>query len=458
MRRVRIAFKRTVMETLAALRGKLSPVPAGKYLLGLSGGADSVALLLMLLPAVRAEQIRLEAVHVNHGLRGHESDEDERFCKALCRKESVPLYTCSADLSGKRDEASAREARYAVFRKRYEEYGADALILAHQADDQAETFMMRLLRGAGPDGLACMKEDETVGNIRILRPMLSMRRDEIRNALRESGVPWREDASNHDLSYLRNRVRQELVPMLTRISSSAVDKICSTASLIGEDNQTLNAQAVTILHAVSDGRILDADRLAREETSLRRRTLRLWWNEQGPAMQEHALSFAQTEALDNLLERPKGKINLPGGMNAIRTGRYLFMKGAVMPVPEPVPVTGDETVFGEYLLKVTPSEGNPGNGKTTQEVPAGHINGCVIRTRRPGDRIRPFGSTGSRKLQDYLTDRRIEEPFRDQIPLLCRGNEVLLVCGVGAGNIPSWDQHQSAVRLTWYGKTPWYKE
>ena len=156
-----------------------------------------------------------------------------------------------------------------------------------------------------------------------------------------------------------------------------------------------------------------------------------------------------------MLNVSRGKTNLPGGMHAIRDGNYLFLTGTETATPEPVTVTGTETVFGSFRLTETASEGNPGDGKTAQEVPEGFTRGCVIRTRQPGDRIRPFGSSGSRKLQDYLTDRRIAEPFRNRIPLLCRGTEVLLVCGVGAGNIPRWDRHTRTVRLTWYGKIPW---
>ena len=114
-----------------------------------------------------------------------------------------------------------------------------------------------------------------------------------------------------------------------------------------------------------------------------------------------------------------------------------------------------ELMFGDFLLKETPSEGNPGDGKRSQEVPEGFTRGCVIRTRQPGDRIRPFGSAGSRKLQDYLTDRKIPEPYRNRIPLLCRDDEVLLVCGVGAGNIPRLDGRTPSVRLTWHGDMPW---
>lgn len=438
-----------------ALSRRTLPIKEGNYLIGLSGGADSTALLTMLLPAVRDGKIRLEAIHVNHGLRGSEADEDEEFCRALCEREGVPLTAFRADLKGRKDEAAAREARYAAFRSRYKGIRADGLILAHNADDQAETYLMRLLRGAGPDGLACMKPEEHTAGMRILRPMLSLRREEIRSALRADGIPWREDSTNTDTAYLRNRIRQELIPVMTRISGTAVEKICSAAAFADEDNRALNALSEAILKRISDGRTLDAEALAGEPAAIRKRTLRTWWQEQGPALQEHTLSAAQTEALEGLLHAARGKINLPGETHAVRDGKYLFLTGMEAPAPEPVIISGPVTVFGFHQLRETESEGNPGDGKTSQEVPAGFTRGCVIRTWQPGDRIRPFGSTGSRKLQDYLTDRKIPEPFRDRIPLLCRGGEVLLACGVGAGDIPAWNPDIPNVRLTWYGKTPW---
>lgn len=442
-------------EAIEKLRLKIPATEEGRYLIGLSGGADSVALLLMLLPAVKNHKITLEAVHINHGLRNHESDDDEQFCRELCKKEGIPLYSCRADLSGRTDEAAAREERYALFRKRYTEYEADALILAHHADDQAETFLMRLLRGAGPEGLSCMKADETVGGIRILRPLLSLHRGEIRDALLTDGISWREDSSNRDTAYLRNRIRLELIPAMARISSTAVDKICNAAKLTGEDNRLLCTQAKAIKDRISKDRMVDAETLSKEPAALRRRVLRLWWQEQAPVLKEHALSAVQTEALDRLLDIPGGKMNLPGDMHAVRAGKFLLLTSCGSGTPEPVPVSGPETGFGSFRLSETKSEGNPGDGKRTQEVPPGFTEGCVIRTRIPGDRIRPFGSSGSKKLQDYLTDRRVPEPFRDQIPLLCRGSEVLLVCGVGAGSVPDWNPHSPSVRLTWHGNMPW---
>ena len=432
------------------------PIKAGRYLIGLSGGADSVALLMTLLPDIRDGRIAAEAVHVNHGLRGTESDDDEKFCRELCEREGVPLTVYRADLQGKTDEDSARKARYGFFREKYKAFKADGLILAHHADDQAETFLMRLTRGAGPEGLECMREDETVEDIRILRPMLRIRREEIRAALTEDGTGWREDSTNTDTAYLRNKVRQELIPALEAISESAVDKICRTAGMIAADNDVLDAAAEKLLRENAKGSILNAAAITAEPEAVRRRVLRKWWNAEGPVLEEHALSAAQTEALTAQLDVTKGKINLPGGVYAVRTGKHLILRSSEKEeAPEPVVFSGKEIVFGDYRITVGPSEGNPGDGKRTQEVPDGFFEGCEIRTRRPGDRIRPFGSTGSRKLQDYLTDRRIGEPFRDQIPLICRGNEVLLVCGVGAGNIPRWNGEDHPVRITWHGETPW---
>ena len=444
-----------MINSVANLRGKISPVRDGKYLIGLSGGADSVALLAALLPDIRSGRIRAEAVHVNHGLRGQESDGDEQFCAELCGKENIPLHIRRVDLAGRTDEASAREARYAVFRQLYRERGADGLILAHHADDQAETFLMRLLRGAGPEGLSCMKPEETAGGMVILRPMLSLRREEIREALRHDGIRWREDSSNGNDGYLRNRIRMDTVPGLEKISGTAVEKICRAAALIAEDNDALNARAAEVLGRAAKGRIMKAEEPAAEPAAVRTRVLRMWWQAGGPALEEHALSAAQTEALDRLLLSGKGKINLPGGTHAVRDGRYLFLTDGRTEVPEPVEVTGPETVFGAFRLTVTESAGEPGDGKRVQEVPGDLIRGCVIRTRRPGDRIRPFGSTGSRKLQDYFTDRRIPEPFRDMIPLLCREDEVLLAAGVGAGSIPKLEEQADPVRLIWQGEMPW---
>ena len=134
------------------------------------------------------------------------------------------------------------------------------------------------------------------------------------------------------------------------------------------------------------------------------------------------------------------------------------MTGFREKTPEPVPYQEGEILFGDVKLITEESEGNPGNGILEQEIPAEFLKGCVIRTRKPGDRIRPFGMSGSRKLQDYFTDRGIDEPWRDDIPLLCRGNAVLMAAGVGCGAVPMWSDEANNVRLKWSGDLPWITE
>jgi len=441
--------------SIERLQARIHLPENGTFLIGLSGGADSVALTMMTAQRIREGTIRAAAVHVNHGLRGAESDEDERFARELCRELGIACYVYRANLSGRSDEAAAREARFACFRQALRENGADGLLLAHNADDQAETFLMRLLRGSGADGLQCMAEEQVTGGIRILRPMLTLGREEIRESLRRDGVNWREDSSNRDKAYLRNRIRMELIPQMEAIAPGAVRRICEAARLIRKDNEALQDAARERMKAAAKADLLATDELEKDPEAVQSRALRMWWRANGPELDEHELSSDQTKQLIMLLKSEKGKVNLPGGYHADRSPGFLHLSGPVRETPAPVKVSGPETIFQGFRLTVTPSEGNPGDGKRTQEVPSGWMSGCEIRTRRPGDRIRPFGMNGSRKLQDYLTDRKIPEPFRDRIPLLCRGEEVLWVCGVGAGNIPGWSKEEQPVRLTWDGDIPW---
>ena len=437
------------------LRRKMEPVPSGRCLVGLSGGADSVALVTLLAGENAPAGIRTEAVHVNHGLRGAESDGDEAFARELCASYHLPLHVYRPDLKGRKDENAAREARFRCFLECMADTGADYLALAHHADDLAETFMMRLLRGAGPEGLGCMRADDTRDGIRILRPLLKIRRAEIREALRESGIPWREDSSNGSAEYLRNDVRMRLMPLLEEMSSGAGARIAAAARQIAGESEILAAEADRFLREHAGDRWLDSAALETVPAGMRIRILRQWWRNSAPRLAEHELSAAQTEELAALALSAGGKINLPGGLHAEKGRQALHLTGFPAETPPETPVAGEKTDFGPISLRIGPGSGHPGDGKREQEVPAGWLQECVIRTRRPGDRITPFGMKGSRKLQDYLTDRGIDAAWRDEIPLLCRGGEVLLAGGVGAGNIPEWKEYEEHIRLIWQGSMPW---
>ena len=445
--------------TIHELAMKLNPLPAGKYLVGFSGGADSVALLHLMLEKREAWGLEIEAVHVNHGLRGTASDADEQWCAEKCEKLEIPLRISRIQLNGHRDENSARIARMGCFQSWIQATGARGVALAHQRDDAAETFLMRLLRGSGPDGLAVLPPESTINGITIYRPMLKLGRAELREALQEAGISWREDASNLDETYLRNAVRHRLIPEMERLTPGTAKHIAHVADMMCKDREWMHGEAEAFLdHFPESGWIRAKDAMSLPY-SLRTRVLRLWWLRDGPKLEERELNAEQTEKLMELLEQNSGRINLPGNYHAVKTPYHLHLVPPNRSRLEETVWKKPETKVGEaFLLRITASEGNPGDGIFTQEMPEDFPEGCVIRSRAPGDWIQPFGGSGRKKLQDYLVDRKVDEPWRDRVPLLCRGQEVLWAGGVGTGNIPKWTKHQNHIRLTWHGSMPWAEQ
>src|SRR5215470_20436315 len=210
-------------------------------LIGVSGGADSVALLEVFRSLAAEWQLTLCAVHVNHGLRaGAEADED--FVRGLCARWEVSLHVERVAVRQGPPweglEAEARRARYAAFRDVARRTGAQRIATAHTADDQAETVLMRILEGAGPRGLAGIARARGL----YVRPLLDVRRAQVEAYLRGRGVPWVDDQSNFDTRMLRNRIRHEVLPFLTRVvEPSLVERLCRSATLVRSMVEDLEA-------------------------------------------------------------------------------------------------------------------------------------------------------------------------------------------------------------------------
>lgn len=397
------------MNSLDALLERLPPLPQN-LLAGVSGGADSVALLRLLLAA----GCSVQAVHVNHGLRGAAADEDEAFVRQLCEANQVPLMVYRATPPEHPGEDWARRVRYDFFRQAMDQTGAEALVLAHHQDDQAETLLLHLMRGAGLTGMTGMAADSCAQGIRILRPLLHFTRRELQEALIEAHQPWREDASNQDPRYLRNAVRLELLPLMEQLSPGASARIAGTAALLQDDEDVLNRQCEAFLWQWGT-EALPLEALTKEHPALQRRILRRWWQYRAGEQEERSLSRSQTEVLADLLDaKPGSRCNLPLGWQAYRGWTHLHISGA-----------------GEKAQNVA----------LQGEIP----EGCVVRTRQTGDWLRLPG--GRKSLQDFMVDRKIDVPFRDRIPLVCRGQQVLSAAGI-------W-QDQSLEPLTWSGSMPW---
>ena len=426
---------------------KLQNLPQ-RLLVGLSGGADSVALLLLLMDAGK----QITAVHVNHGLRGDASDGDEAFVRALCEKHQVPLLTYRADPPDNPGENWAREARYGFFREAMAKTGAEALVLAHHRDDQAETLLLHLLRGAGLTGLTGMSPDTTADGLRIIRPLLGYSRAELRAYLKERNQSWREDASNGDARYLRNALRKDVLPLLEQLAPGVAVRMATTAALLAEDEAVLTALTQHFL-AEHTGDALPLSALRTQPVGLQKRILRAWWQRTAAPTEERSLSAQQTEALLALVEAPaSSRCNLPGGWHGQSGWTHLHLA----PPGEQLSIQ-TQTAANSPLVEILPYSGNHGDGATCQAIPKAWLDECVIRSRQMGDVIRPFGAAGSQSLQDYFVNRRVDAAFRDRVPLLCRGSEVLLVGGVGAGNIPRSDEIHEPVLLRWKGDFPWQR-
>jgi tRNA(Ile)-lysidine synthase len=309
----------------------LPPVP-GDALVGrrvaaaVSGGADSVALAWWLRdfagrPAPAFTFVGL--IHVNHGMRGAASDADEAFCRHLADRLGVPIDVVVAPVpvTGRSPEAAARALRYAAFDAAARRLGADCVCTAHTADDQAETVLLRLLRGAGLRGLSGIRSVHR----QVVRPLLECRRSDLRAALVQLGEPWREDASNTDVSIPRNRIRHELLPVIervaTRIAPGGIEALARFAAFAADDEQFLEAAAIELASrlVLPDGegvrharsvRIV-RDQLAAAPAALARRVIRIAAERVAP---DRPWSAVHLEAVLRLARREQGggSLDLPG--------------------------------------------------------------------------------------------------------------------------------------------------
>lgn len=433
------------------LAQRLPPLPE-RLLAGVSGGADSVALLRLLLDS----GAQVTAVHVNHGLRGECSDGDERFVRELCERWRVPLLVYRAVPPARPGEDWARQARYGFFREAAGATGVNAIALAHHRDDQAETLLLHLLRGAGLTGLTGMAADTQLDGLRILRPLLAFSRQELRTYLQEMGQSWREDASNADPRYLRNALRGDIIPRLEALIPGASARLAGTAALLREEENVLDGLTQDFLVRHGGGPELPLKALRAQPTALRRRIVRAWWLQTAGALDERSLTAAQTESLTALIGAPaSARCNLPQGWHGQAGWTHLHLLGL-----KKAPAMVEIPLRESSLVRIESCEGRTGDGKGAQVFPRSLLGALTVRTRRQGDWISPFGCGGRQSLQDYLVNRRVDAPFRDRVPLVCRGSEVLLAGGVGAGNVPRMDDtnQEECVLVCWTTAFAWHGE
>jgi tRNA(Ile)-lysidine synthase len=424
-----------------------------RVLVAVSGGADSIALLHALHFLRRRHGWALTVAHLHHGIRGRAADLDEQFVQRAAWRLGLACVTARADVpalakrSGRSLEMAGREARYRFLEAAAREHGIAVVATAHTADDQAETILLRLLRGAGPQGLAGIPYETRRHGIRIVRPLRDVERRDLVAFLRRHRIRWREDRSNRDPRILRNRVRHVVLPFLERrLNPRARAALRRAGELIGEESRWLDGQARRRLRRCLDARNparLDASRLAGQPAALRRRILRLWLASRG--VEPGLLDLAVTDALDRLASSRAGTSarTVDARRRVVRAYGTLAMDAAQAAKPPafrtrlavpgvtrvpPLGLVAEARATRGYRVG---RAGCPGALPDRASLDAGRVGrkALYLRSWRPGDRMRPLGMKGARKLQDVFVDAKVPRETRSRIPILECGGEIVWVPG-----------------------------
>jgi tRNA(Ile)-lysidine synthase len=415
-------------------------------IVAVSGGADSMALLDIL---SKLEEVRLNLVvaHLDHMLRGDDSDTDAAFVRDAALKYGLPFELRSSDIrrfslqSKLSLEEAGRKARYEWFDEVALKYGARAVALGHHADDQAETVLMRLLRGAGTTGLSGISPG---AGSRYIRPLLCCTRSEIEEYLRERNLPFRTDESNIDTRFLRNRIRHELLPSLESYNPSIRDRLVATAEILSDDEELLESvteQSLNLMASVGKQRVdIDLPSLSAQLRGLRLRLYRRAIRAVKGNL-DH-ITLKHLRHIDDLALSGKANshFRLPGHLQVTKCYKTLAIATCDAdadsgPFELLVEGPGLYPLPGGRQLSVTVEYGHPGNWKCLPPCKA-YIDAAsapfpwIIRTFRDGDRFTPFGMKGSKKLKDFFIDMKIPLQTRRNIPLVVAGNKILWIAGL----------------------------
>lgn len=377
----------------------------------LSGGADSVCLLHV------AKEIgaKVEALHVNYGLRGDESDADERLCRSLCERLEITLHVERADLPDTGNlQAAARDFRYAAA----ERLAQGDYATAHTATDQAETVLYRLATSPGRRALLGMGPRRG----RLVRPLLRVRRADTHAYCGEHGLEWREDASNADPRFARSRIRHEVMPVLGEIGPAAEETIVETAQLLRDEAEVLEQLVDDALTEIG-GAGLPLSELRARPPALARLILR--------RAAGQAISRRDADAILALAGRGgTTTLDLPEGLRAVveyGTVRFTRAREAAPPDPVTLGIPGEVT-FGEWHVQA--KLGEIGDA-VLSKAPLGDF--VTVRAWHEGDRMRPAGLGGSKSLQDIFTDRKVPRELRRSLPVVEAAGEIAWVAGVAVG-------------------------
>ena len=436
--------------------------PGDRVVVAVSGGPDSIALLHLLAEMTPELKLDLHVAHLDHGWRGREGTRDADFVRRTAVRLGVPVTVGRVDpavwrrRAGRQSsrEARARDLRYEFLKETARQIGARRVAVGHTRDDQAESFLLRLLRGSGSRGLGAI---HPVVDDLIVRPLLEVRRRDLIAWLRDNHLSYRIDATNRDVRQARNRVRRRLLPLLARdYNPAAVERLARCADLLRDEDAYLAGLAETEFRRLATRRgetlVLTGRELLDLPPAIRRRVVRRALETLRGDLKRITLEHVERTLL--LLEDPAGRrsVSLPEGLTASVSGLGLTLargrgaparkapaagapatdcREALCPVPGEVALQGFDL---RLRASIVPRDLAPPDmrraGRERAYLDADLLPGpLLIRPRRPGDRFVPLGGPGTRKVKSFLIDRKIPLTDRGRIPLVLSGDRIAWVVG-----------------------------
>jgi tRNA(Ile)-lysidine synthase len=424
----------------------------GKLVVAVSGGPDSVCMLYILADLRRELGVELHVAHLNHRLRGKDSEADAAYVAGLARRLGLPTTVASRDVEAYRKkkrislEEAAREVRYDFLAETAKTTGATRVAVGHTADDHIETILMHLLRGSGTRGLRGLRPLTAYGDLTIIRPLLSLSRRDTLTYCRQHRLKPRRDASNFSPEPLRNRIRHNLLPELRKYNPQVAETLLRTAAIASDDLDYIESESARIWKEVAREEkgavIIDKKVMTALPAALQRHLLRRAIGEVRGSLKD--IEAGHIEAILNALGKPAGKaIGLPSGLNfTIESDRYVLAADSLALCPLPpleneteLNIPGRTKIPGWDIDAEVISRNEFKEAKYKDVGFTAYFDfkrtgsRLTVRSRRPGDRFQPLGLGHYKKLNRFMIDVGIPRSWRRRVPIVAKPEQIIWVAG-----------------------------
>ncbi|NLA58882.1 MAG: tRNA lysidine(34) synthetase TilS [Firmicutes bacterium] len=468
-------------DVLATIKKHNMLQPGVSVVVGVSGGIDSTALLHVLWRLRDSWNLKLYIAHLNHGIRGEDAAADAQLVEVLGAKLGIPVYVKELNIpeiarqTGRSEEEAGRIARYQLYEELADEVGASRIAVGHHGDDQAETVLMNLIRGAGLRGLSGIPPVRG----RVIRPLIELEKWQLEAYCRSWDLPWREDVTNWSTAYRRNYIRWEIIPKLKQLNPGAVRRIMQTADTLSEDWQLLaqlaqEAFGRAALEVRPGQRVsLNLTELIALPAAIRKRVTAYAYTE--VAQGTHSLTAASLEYIEKCIagQASVGQRTLPGDVDVfVRDEVLIFARRVDIERdrgfgPCPLPL-GSSTIIADAGISVQlqvlttvipwweedsalqPRAAWQELGVWWADMDLASLElPLYARSRRSGDRFQPLGMSGSKKLKDLFIDEKIPRELRNKIPCIIDGKGIVAVVGLHQDQRTRvTDQTKQVLRIT----------